>query len=161
MRLLHALRGERVLGVDVDLDRAVRDELEELGDVRAALLGRVDVVFQAVSSFVIRDGTVRSVMIEETWPLARKADSRWTQQANVLLDELQWRERGHSPRGVPERDDRALPADHLKVCLESTHKARRSSCQQILDRGANRRGVELRTYPCRRRRRSRSRPRRP
>ncbi len=51
MRLLHALSGERVLGVDVDLDRAVRDELEELGAVRAALLGRVDVFFQAVPSF--------------------------------------------------------------------------------------------------------------
>ena len=44
LRLLHALRRERILGVDPDLERAVRDQLAEFRGVPPAFFGGVDVV---------------------------------------------------------------------------------------------------------------------
>ena len=47
LRLLHALSGEGVVSVDVDLHCAVLDEPEELGDVRTTFFGGIDVVVKA------------------------------------------------------------------------------------------------------------------
>ena len=56
LRLLNAFRGEGILAVDVDLERAVRDELEQLLAVYASLLRCIDIVPESVSNGALSFG---------------------------------------------------------------------------------------------------------
>lgn len=105
--LLHAFRAEWIHLVNIDLQCAFRKQLKQLSAVPPTLFRGVHIVAHPASTRICK--------YRATTRCAVEGDGRRPEKADVLLDQLERRERRHGARGVAHGHNSALALDDLKV----------------------------------------------